>query len=165
MDLNSQKEQFSNAYVCAVAAAAGFQISKPQPDIDKTDWLLAAPGPKKTCRSPMVGLQLKCTSREIVLSEFLAFFVDLGTYDSLRDPTRMVPIILVVVVVPTVVSEWLVHSENSLSLLHCGYWVSLRGMPPSDNESGRMIHIPRTQQFTVDAVSAMMERLGAGAFP
>jgi len=60
MDLNLQKEQFSNAYLRAVVAAAGFQIYKPEPDIDKIDWGIASPGPKKTVRSPKVEIQLKC---------------------------------------------------------------------------------------------------------
>ncbi len=47
MELNLQKEQFSNAYLRAVAAAAGFQIYKPEPDIDKIDWGIAAPGPNE----------------------------------------------------------------------------------------------------------------------
>jgi len=165
MDLNLRKEQFSNAYLCAVAAAAGFQISKPEPDIDKTDWVIAAPGPKRTIRSPMVGVQLKCTSREVLGADRLAFSIDLETYDNLRDPSHMVPKILVVVVVPDDARNWLVHSEQNLALHHCGYWFSLRDMPPSDKETGETIHIPRSQQFTVDAVTGMMERLGAGGLP
>ena len=55
--------------------------------------------------------------------------------------------------------------EESLALRHCGYWFSLRDMPPSDNETGQTIHIPRAQQFTVDALTGMMERLGAGDLP
>jgi len=100
MDLNLQKEQFSNAYLRAVAASAGFQIYKPEPDIDKSDWVIAAPGPKRTTRSPKVEVQLKCTSREVLRPDQLAFFIDLDTYDNLRDPNHMVPRILVVVVVP-----------------------------------------------------------------
>jgi hypothetical protein len=165
MDLNLQKEQFSNAYLRAVAAAAGFQVYKPDPDIDKSDWVVAAPGPKRTVRSPKMEIQLKCTSREVLHAEHLAFFVDLETYDNLRDPSHMVPRILVVVVVPDEVTDWLVHSEENLALHHCGYWFSLRDMPPSENKTGQTIHIPRAQQFTVDALTGMMERLGVGGSP
>ena len=165
MDLNLQKEQFSNAYVRAVAAAAGFQVYKPEPDIDKIDWVIAAPGPRKTVRSPKVEIQLKCTSREILRAHHLAFFVDSETYDNLRDPNHMVPRILLVVVVPNEVNDWLVHAEENLALHHCGYWFSLRDLPPSDNETGETIHIPRAQQFTVDALTGMMERLGVGGSP
>ncbi len=165
MDANQQKEQFSNAYLRAVAATAGFQMYKPEPDIDKIDWGIAAPRPKKTVRSPKVEIQLKCTSREVLHAEHLAFVLDLETYDNLRDPSHMVPRILIVVVVPDQVSDWLVHSEGHLALHHCGYWFSLRDMPPSHNETSQTIHIPRVQQFTVDALTGMMERLGAGDLP
>ncbi len=165
MDSNLQKEQFSNAYLRAVAAVAGFQIYKPEPDIDKIDWGIAAPGPRKTVRSPKVEIQLKCTSREVLRVNHLAFFVNLETYESLRDQSHMVPRILVVVVVPDDVTNWLVHCEDNLALHHCGYWYSLRDMPPSHNETGQTIHIPRAQQFTVNASTGMMERLGAGGLP
>jgi hypothetical protein len=165
MDLNLQKEQFSNAYVRAVAAAAGFQVYKPEVDIDKIDWIVAAPGPRKTVRSPMVGIQLKCTSRDILRANDLAFFVNAETYDNLRDPNHMFPRVLLVVVVPAEVAEWLVHAEENLALRDCGYWFSLRGLPESDNETGETIRIPRKQQFTIDALTGMMERVGVGGSP
>ncbi len=77
----------------------------------------------------------------------------------------MVPWILVVVVVPDEVSDWLIHSEASLALHHCGYWFSLRDLMPSQNETDQAIHIPRAQQFTVDALTGMMEGLGSGGLP
>jgi Domain of unknown function (DUF4365) len=165
MDLNVRKEHFSNAYVRAVAATAGFQISKPEPHIDKTDWVIAAPRPRRTIRSPMLGVQLKCTSRDIIGAERLTFFIDSESYDNLRDPSYMVPKILVVVLVPEESRNWLIHTEENLALHHCGYWCSLRDMRPSENETGTTIYIPRTQQFTVDALIGLMERLGSGSLP
>ncbi len=165
MDLNQQKEQLSNAYLRAVAAAAGFQVYKPEPDVNKNDWGIAAPGPKKTVRSPKVEVQLKCTSRHVLLTDDLAFAVDPETYENLRNPRHMVPRILVVVIVPDDTLGWLVHSEENLALHHCGYWYSLRGMPMSDNKASVTLRIPRDQQFTVEALTGMMERVGAGGLP
>ncbi len=165
MDPNQQKEQFSNAYLRAVAATAGFQVYKPEPDIDKSDWGIASPGPKRTVRSPKVEAQLKCTSRDVLHADHLAFPIDIATYDNLRDPDHMVPRILVVVVVPDDVQNWLVHSEDNLALRHCGYWFSVRGLPPSDNNDSVTLHIPRNQQFTADALTDILERIGAGGKP
>ena len=108
---------------------------------------------------------IKCASREVLRADRLAFFIDLETSDNLRDPSHHVPRILVVVVVPDVAGKWLVHSEENLALHHCGCWFLLRDMPSSDNETGETLHVPRAQQFTVDALTGMMERLGAGALP
>src|SRR5262245_56195045 len=83
----------------------------PEP-VNAYDWGIAAPGPKKTVRSPKIEIQLKCTSREVLHADHLAFSIDLETYDSLRDPCHMVPRILVLVVVSDDVMNWLVHSEE-----------------------------------------------------
>ncbi|HUY89247.1 MAG TPA: DUF4365 domain-containing protein [Pirellulales bacterium] len=165
MDLGLQKEQFSNAYLCAVAAAAGFQSYKPLPDVDKTDWVIAAPGPKGTVRSPKVEVQLKCTSRDVLRDDHLAFAVDIDTYENLRDPSHMVPKILKVVVVPEDVEDWLMHSEERLALHHCGYWASLRGLPESDNTASVTIPIPRRQQFTVEELAGILDRIATGGAP
>jgi hypothetical protein len=44
MDLNTQKEQFSNAFIVAVAAAAGFTTGQWDVDDDSIDWQIAAAG-------------------------------------------------------------------------------------------------------------------------
>jgi hypothetical protein len=41
----------------------------------------------------------------------------------------------------------------------------LHGMPSTHNETVQTILIPRTQQFMVDALTGMIERLGAGDLP
>jgi len=37
MDINQQKEQFSNAYIQAVASVAGYSLYKPNVDDDSVD--------------------------------------------------------------------------------------------------------------------------------
>ncbi|MBF0552340.1 MAG: DUF4365 domain-containing protein, partial [Deltaproteobacteria bacterium] len=69
VDLQLQKEKFSEAYVRAVASAAGFSITKPEVDDDSIDLILGHRGGRGTVRSPQVGLQLKCTSRDIMSGE------------------------------------------------------------------------------------------------
>lgn len=165
MHETARKEHFSNAYLRAVAAAAGFAVYKPEPDIDKADWGIAAPSARGTFRSPRLEAQLKCTSQDVVKEDHIAFSVDLETFDNLRDETLMVPKILIVVVVPPNVSDWLIHSEERLALHRCGYWVCLSGQPPSTNQSDETIHIPRNQQFTVKALTEMMERISQGETP
>src|SRR5947208_3123117 len=44
---------------------------------------------------------------------------------------RYIPRILIVVVVPKKVNDWLKQDEKSLILRRCGYWVSLAGEPES----------------------------------
>src|SRR5713226_3133366 len=156
MDENQQKEQFSNAYVRAVAATAGYNVYKREPDDDSVDWGIGARGGKGTIRSPRVELQLKCTSRDVVKEDRIAFPLPMKNYDELRSDDYQVPRILVVVIVPGAVGEWLTQSESALALHRCGYWVSLRGHPAVANIDNITVDIPRTQMFTVPALGQMM---------
>ena len=69
VDSNRQKEQFSDAFIRAVAAAAGYAVSKPSVDDDSIDWQIAATGGKGTTRSPRLELQLKCRTNLNVLAD------------------------------------------------------------------------------------------------
>ncbi|MEO5365718.1 MAG: hypothetical protein H7831_05085 [Magnetococcus sp. WYHC-3] len=53
MDSNVQKEHFSEAYVRAVAAVAGYSVSRPGVDDDSVDLTISAPGGNGTLRAPV----------------------------------------------------------------------------------------------------------------
>jgi hypothetical protein len=165
MDINMQKEEFSRAYVQAIAACAGFASSRPSVDDDSVDMTLHQTGGGGTIRSPRVDLQLKCTASQTPQRETFTHWLSLKNYDDLRIINLLVPRILVVVLVPDALDDWLGHSEAEMALRRCGYWVSLRGLPPSENETGQSVVIHRTQQFTVDSLQAIMERIGRGDLP
>lgn len=57
-----------------------------------------------------------------------------------------------------------VQSEAELSIGHCAYWVSLRGMPETQNATTVSIELPRSNQFTVEALSTMIHWFGEGSF-
>lgn len=163
MHEDQQKEQFSNAYVRAVAAAA----YKPEVDDDSVDWGIGARGAGGTVRSPKVELQLKSTSQDVIKADHLAYPLKRKNFDELRFDDYQVPRILVVVVVPDDVAFWLTQSEDALALRHCGYWLSIRGRPVSTNadEVPVTVHLPRTQVFSVVDLTAMMDRVGEGGLP
>lgn len=165
MDINQQKEQFSNAYVRAVAAVAGFTCYKPEPDVDSVDWCIAAVGGRGTTRSPKVELQLKCTSRDVMDDKVIGYPLKIKNYDDLRADNYQVPRILVIVLVPDKLEDWLRQSEDEMAMRHCGYWVSLRSQPQTDNEASVTVRIPRVQQFTVDSLKELMERISNGGLP
>jgi len=165
MDVNQQKEQFSNAYVSAVVSVAGYALYKPQVDDDSIDWGIADRGGRGTIRSPKVDLQLKCSGRHILADEEVGFPLKVKNYNELRPENYQVPRILVVVLVPDRIEEWLKHSEESLAMHHCGYWCSLRGNPEADNTSTVTVRVPRSQQFTVESVTSIMDRIREGGLP
>jgi hypothetical protein len=83
-------------------------------------------------------------------------------YDDLRHADYMTPRILVVVFVPEQVAEWTACDEHALTMRHCAYWLSLRGLPPSPNEHATTVHLPRANLFDAHGLETLMDRLGRG---
>lgn len=164
MDQNLQKEEFSRAYVRAIAAAAAFAVEDRRVDDDSIDMAIFARGGEGTTRSPRLEIQVKCTSSEVLHNDDVSFFLKKKNYDDLR-ATTLVPRYLVVVIVPKEVDAWVSHSEEELTVRHCGYWMSLRDRPATDNTSGETIRIPRVNRFDVEQLQAIMSRIGSRSMP
>lgn len=166
MHISHRQEAFSMAYLRAVAAAAGYRVQEgPLPDDDSVDLTLSARGPGGTVRSPSLDVQVKCQLGPPDGGEEWAYDLKAKNYEDLRHEDFMVPRVLVVVVVPNELSEWLLQDEAQLRMQHCGWWVSLRGFPRSDNESTVRVKIPRSQRFDVAGLTGLMHRIGDGGPP
>ncbi len=165
MDINAQKEEFSHAYVLAVAAVSGFCWSKQSTDDDSIDLTIHQKGGGGTIRSPRLDLQLKCHAAVTPTEVLFQYPVKIKNYDDLRPENVMTPRILVVVLVPDDPADWLSHSEEELAIRRCGYWVSLRGMPETTNTSTVTLNIPRMQLFNPDGLRSIMSRIESGSLP
>lgn len=157
MEPEQQLEQFSRAYVRAVAAVAGFTVYEPEVDDDSIDLSLAARGGLGSLRSPRLDLQLKGTGRDLLRDDGVHYPLKIKNYQDLRGRNLLVPRILVVVVVPPEVDDWLSQSEEELSLRRCGYWLSLRQHEPKPNTSSVTVVVPRGNLLSVAALRGMME--------
>lgn len=164
MDINQQKEQFSSTFVRVVAAVAGYALYKPEVDEDSVDCGIAAKGGMGSLYSPRLELQLKSTSRKVINDAYLRYPLNLKNYNELRINTH-IPRILVVVLIPENLSDWVVQSEAELSMRYCAYWISLRGKPETQNLTSVTIEIPRSNQFTVEVLQSMIQRIGNGGSP
>ncbi|TDY40482.1 uncharacterized protein DUF4365 [Alicyclobacillus sacchari] len=160
MDLNLCKEQFSFAYVNAVAAAAGFSTVRPSVDVESIDLTICSQDRTGRFRSPKLDVQLKSTAQDILYEEVIKFPLKRKNYDDLILKDILVPRILVVVVLPDAEQEWLSQSEDGLLLRRCGYWISLSGRPETDNQYSVMIEIPRRQVFSVESLTEIMRTIG-----
>ncbi len=100
MDINTQKEEFSYAYIYSVAAATGysFQIAPRPLDAEGVDIIITG----------------------------------LGASNSIRR--------------------------------HCGYWISLRGLPPTQNQNTITVQIPSKNIFNKDALKTIMQHIESGEF-
>ncbi|MBR8836916.1 MAG: DUF4365 domain-containing protein [Stigonema ocellatum SAG 48.90 = DSM 106950] len=165
MYITTQKEEFSYAYINALASAAGysFQIA-PRPldfvGVDVTITGLMVPGSRRRTR---LDLQVKCTSQKLLDHDFVRFPLEIKNYDELRnDNPDDDPLLLVVVLVPDSKEDWLQQSETELCLKRCAYWVSIRGQPQTENQTTVTVYLPRQNIFSVKALKAMMQQIARG---
>jgi hypothetical protein len=165
VDISQQKEQLSNVYLQAVTTVAGYSLYRPSVDDDSVDWGIAAKGVMGRIRAPRLELQLKSTSRDLLDDKYLRYPLKLKNYEDLRLLDFAIPRILIVLVLPENLADWLQQSEEELCLRYCAYWVSLRGMPETPNTTTVTISLPRSNQFTATALQSIMQRIGQGVEP
>jgi Domain of unknown function (DUF4365) len=164
MSLNTQKEDFSYAYIYAVASSVGYSLQAATRRLDDSgiDATITVPGKINSRRLPRFDVQIKSTSRNILNSESIKFRLTAKNYDELRENDPFVPQLLIVVLIPSDINNWLSQTEESLCLKRCAYWFSLRGRPPLDQQSTITIEIPRQNIFSPNALKTIMERIAAG---
>ncbi len=164
-DQTWRMQQFSEAYIAATAAAAGCSASKPPVDDDSIDLILKRKTIGTIRRSPQLDIQVKATGSDCVRGNEIVFPLPKKNYDDLRDPSLAVPRILVVVRMPPNIEDWIGHTETELSLLRCGYWISLNGLPDTSNTTSVTIRISRTAVFNVTQLDNLFTRLASGLNP
>jgi len=94
-----------------------------------------------------------------------ARLVDISQQKEQRLLDFAIPRILIVLVLPENLADWLQQSEEELCLRYCAYWVSLRGMSETQNTTTVTISLPRSNQFTATALQSIMQRIGQGVEP
>lgn len=168
--------ELSYAYLHAVASHAGAACRSAVrlEDNNGIDATLTAWAPFENggyLQEVDLKVQLKATvhtptENETHLSYFLAESNKaLPRYNDLRQVTVSVPRILVVLFLPGNYPEWLSHSTDALILKRCAYWVSLRGAPNADNETGVTIKLPKIQAFSPENLRALFSKLSRKEIP
>lgn len=104
-------------------------------------------------------MQLKCTGQNILNEHELRFPLGKRNYDDLRLEDILVPRILIVVIVPDEIEEWIEQTEDQLVIRKCGYWVSLRGLPSTTNSTAVTVSLPRTNIFTPATLTDIMQKI------
>lgn len=151
-------EQFSRAYVAALAAQAGCNPARPEVDEDSVDLTLSMKDISGCKRSRgKLEVQLKCTHAANRGKDTFPFALSIKNYDDLRADV-VIPRLLVVVCVPEECDDWTQQTEEQLCLHHCAYWLSLAGMPETNNAESVTVYIPRNQIFSVEFLREAMRR-------
>ncbi|MGK7871890.1 MAG: DUF4365 domain-containing protein [Xenococcaceae cyanobacterium] len=163
MELNKQKEYFSYAYINTVATAAGYscEITKARDDYG-IDITISGPPPDLESYDPILDVQMKSTSMDVLRQKFIKYPLQVKNYNELRKQKVNYPRILVVVLLPDNTEDWVQQSEQGLLMNCSGYWISLKGEPPTQNKKTVTVDLPRKNLFTVDALKRIMQRIEAG---
>ena len=164
MDINQKKEQFSVAYVNAIAAQAGLSHAQPSVDDDSIDLSLRGRGFCGKIRSSQLDLQLKCTSRDLVKDGFIRFPLPIKNYNDLRGEDILIPRYLAVLLVPELDSEWAELRDEELVLRNTCHWVSIRNLPEKNNLSTVTVEIPLAQRLTKDTLLMLMQSASKGEY-
>ena len=156
MDLNAQKEQFSMAYVRAVAAVAAVKVTRAEVDDDSVDVTLE----RSSGCAPRLDLQLKCTGVEDHPVGEFSFPLEIKNYDDLRRET-LAPRWLVLAFVPKRSADWFDMSPAKTILRYHARWVSLAGFPDVDNAHTVTVALSSTNIFTPEAVQLKLTEVEA----
>lgn len=153
MTEEQQKEQFSIAYVRAIAAVAGVSVTRPEVDDDSIDIAFSS----RNLQRPKLEAQLKCSAVLDNDGEVLRYPLNVKNYDDLRLDV-IVPRVLNVLCVPERMSEWITLTPTELTLRKAAYWVSLKGQIETTNTSSVTVSIPKCQLFDVAALKRLLEQ-------
>lgn len=167
MTIDDQKEHFSYAYARAVGATAAVGVATPEVDDDSIDLVLFQKATGTVFRSPRLELQVKCAEQGAVTVSptHVHYPLKLKNYNELRANDVLVPRILLVVLVPDVLGDWLDWTAQELAVRRAGYWLSLRGMPATANTTNVTVQVPLANEFSVCQLTAIMQRIGNGQLP
>ena len=158
---NDIKGRLSIAYLAAVAARAGCQI---------TDWPVDKQSVDATVK-PIRGmklaidLQLNATSEDCIKGHYVVYDLPVNNYDALRDEHCTAPHYLVVLLLEQDESRWLETTLDALVIRRCAYWLDLRGKPATSNRTTIQVELPVEQRFDVAALHSMMQSASARIRP
>ena len=157
-----QQEGFSYAFIGAIATAAGYAINLAgrTEDAAGKDLEIVAPSVTGKCyTSPALDAQVKCTIDSNIIKEtHIHYPLPVKNYNYLID-RPLVPRLLIVVIIPRDLAEWLDASESQTVLQKCVYWISLKGQQPKKNTKKITILIPRSNLLTPKSLKDIMQRI------
>ncbi|MBC6422506.1 MAG: DUF4365 domain-containing protein [Hormoscilla sp. SP5CHS1] len=144
-----------------VASTAGYscQLANRPSDLEGIDLTISGPELQDTLYPPRLELQVKSTSSDMGNDDPIRYSLKVKNYNELRKTRILIPKLLVVLFIPENPGDWLKQSERELCLRKCGYWLSLRGQPATDNTERMTVYLPRQQQFTVNALQTIMQQI------
>lgn len=163
------QEQLSKAFATLVAARAGMNLSVDREHdygIDGTFRPVHIVKEKRVETGFPVDFQLKASINCEHQPNHVVYDCEADTYNSLSDRAAQggVPSLLLVLSLPHDRAAWLTIDEEKLVLKRCCYWYHITDSQVNNRYSKRIL-IPRTQLFTVEALTGIAARVALGQQP
>lgn len=158
-----RQEDLSVAYILAIAAKAGYncgKLSMHDYGIDIEIRTVESINNKRVDMGCCLDIQAKSSYNFSSSNDrrYILYDLNVDTYNMLIQK-RVIPAILVLYCMPRDEDEWVSVDENFTTLKHCGYWISLKGMPRSENSATLSIRIPKEQLFNESSLKSIMNRI------
>lgn len=163
------EEGLNRAYVQAIASKAG--VINSYPDFDyKEDGTLSQVqifDGKPAPTGYKISYQLKATINWKMDGNNIIYDLDAETYNHFvrrASLPRAVPLVLIVLCLPSNSDEWLENSEENLLLRKCCYWTSVTDMSGvlTSNSYTVRLRVPRSQAFTPNSLQYLFDLVEQG---
>ena len=151
---NFIQEELSISYVRAVVFDAGFNLTLPVKDVFGIDGTIVA----MTGGINRIDFQLKATTKYILSGNDIRYDLRVEDYNRLVREDDL-PRVLILYLMPSDNSQWLIQSRSELCLKECAYWVCLMGEPQSRNVSKVRVSVPTANVFDQNGLHNMFRQL------
>lgn len=167
------QEDLSKAYIQAVAARAGVNLSLGAQShdygVDGTFHQvhvvpLSGGGTRRFASGFSLDFQCKASSEWAEEADHIVYDLEVKTYNDLvyrSSLANAAPMILVLMCLPKDERLWLSLTEDELLLRRCCYWHRLSGIE-SGNASTKRIRVPRPQRLDPAAVTELLAKVERG---
>lgn len=158
---NALQGDFGESWLEAVAAGCGFSHGRPDVlDLDKADVQLMLRGVVSGSYNPTVKIQVKTETGLLPGDDgTISYSLDIETYDVLRREDHVVRRILVVIGLEAAGPRVRLQDDGTLLVGH-GAWISLEGMPSSENATKQVVRLPVTNTIDQVGLERMLKEYG-----
>lgn len=160
LDHNNHQGWYGESFVRALAAAAGLQVSKPEPDCIGVDFLISA---TREIDGDFPAIMVQVKSWSVPVERPGGWRYDRLTqkqFNALAGRNRRFPRYLFVVIVPADSGRYACVGDDALGLSHAAYWVSLSDQEKIEDAARERrvpVTIPRENLLTIDSLVTLCE--------
>jgi hypothetical protein len=158
------QRKISEAYIRAIVAKAGYDISIPG-EFDSGEDFEIQPIEQgnrgklgKRLKPLLIQLKSSFDYEMDIENKCIRYDLDVKNYSQLIESDRYIPFIFVLYCMPKMCDEWLSVSAEGTILKYCGFWTWLSGRPASNNSNTERIYIPLDRIFNEESLKEIIKR-------